>query len=108
VTGADLSAVDQAAELLQAQADPALRAIGAWLGTYPGALLQDVLGYENGIGRSVSLEARLAKRDAILGSIRVPVSRLAKEFAHYHTSAWLRDRLVEVCPYDPGDRRRSR
>ena len=85
--------------------DPAIRAIGAWLTSYPPALLSELGDFANGVGQSARQAAALARRDELLRGVRLPVSQLFAELTAFRTRCWPRDREQDRCPYPPEDRR---
>jgi hypothetical protein len=103
--GDPISAITEAAAVLGEH--PALAPIAEYLLGYPSELLEHMTGAENGVGRSVRVEAVLAKRNALLrqlGEIASPVP-LAAELKRYYGRAWQRDRVKATNPYRDGDRR---
>jgi hypothetical protein len=101
-----LGAVETAAALLGGHDDPAVRAIGGWLASYPAELLAE-LGFANGVGHSARQAAAIARRDELLRSVRLPASRLLAELSAYRANRWPRDRIKDRCPYPPEDRREA-
>jgi len=91
--------------VLAEHGDPAIRAIGAWLASYPAELLA-ALGFANGVGKSARQAAAMARRDEILrNDVRLPVLQLAAELSAYRAHRWPRDRVQDRCPYPLEDRR---
>jgi hypothetical protein len=72
--------------------------------TLPGELLAH-LGLANGPGRSIGLELRLTRRDALVRSLKLSSARLSSELSRYRTIAWVLDRTKDDNPYQAGDRR---
>jgi len=99
-----LGAVEEAAAVLGSHDDPAIRAIGAWLSSYPVELLAE-LGFANGVGQSARQAAAVARRNELLRGVRLPVSQLSTELSAFRARCWPRDRAQDRCPYSPEDRR---
>jgi len=99
-----LDAVEMAAAMLADDPDPAIRAIGAWLSSYPAELLAE-LGLANGVGWAARQAAALAKRDELLRGVRLPATRLFAELEAYRSRCWQRDRVRVHCPYGAEDHR---
>jgi hypothetical protein len=106
MTAADavvLNAIETASAVLGDHPDEAVRRVGAWLATCPSEVLTE-FGATNGVGQSARLDLTLRRRDALLRMVRIPTSRLAREYDHYRSTIWPRSRLAVCCPHAPDTR----